>query len=106
MCPNYFAGKANSEAMSVFEGVTVKVEYIGGGDVAAMAAETGCIRKNGELTSSKELLLGLEERKKVAAEVTTVPLRQALSANYRSTITTTSVGRNLSFTGNKKDFFL
>ena len=34
--------------------------------------------------------LGLEERKKIAASVTTVPLRQPLSANYKSMVTSTT----------------
>ena len=33
---------------------------------------------------------GLEERKKIAASVTTVPLRQPLSANYKSMVTSTT----------------
>ena len=73
----------------------MKIEYISdGGDQDS---------KNGDLASSKELLLGLEERKKMAASVTTIPLRQPLSANYKSLITT-ATDRTNSFMGKKFHF--
>ena len=92
---NQSNGKPSSnlscEALSVFDGVTVKVQYIGDEDPANRTVSNGAIK------SSQQLLLGLEERKKAAAEVTTVPLRQALSANYKNTAVTTT--KNHSFLG-------
>ena len=84
--------------------MTVKVQYIGdeeqNGTGTAPANSTGISNAvaNGVIKSSQQLLLGLEERKKAAAEVTTVPLRQALSANYKNTVTTV---KNHSFIGNE-----
>ena len=90
------------EALSVFDGVTVKVQYIGDEEngTGTAPAENGISSTvaNGVIKSSQQLLLGLEERKKAAAEVTTVPLRQALSANYKNTVTTV---KNHSFIGNE-----
>ena len=79
----------------MFDGVTVKVQYIGDEDHLLPTANNGTA--NGVIKSSQQLLLGLEERKKAAAEVTTVPLRQALSANYKNTAVTTV--KNHSFIG-------
>ena len=96
---NQSNGKPSSnlscEALSVFDGVTVKVQYIGDEDHLLPTANNGTA--NGVIKSSQQLLLGLEERKKAAAEVTTVPLRQALSANYKNTAVTTV--KNHSFIG-------
>ena len=55
--------------------------------------------KNGLISSSKELLLSLEERKKAAAEVSTIPLRQPLCANYKSIVTHAPTNRQNSFIG-------
>ena len=87
------------EALSVFDGVTVKVQYIGDEESGSVPVKTSDITvTNGVIKNSQQLLLGLEERKKAAAEVTTVPLRQALSANYKNTVTTV---KNHSFIGNR-----
>ena len=83
------------ETLSVFDGITVKIEYISSEEES----------KNGDFANSKELLLGLEERKKVAASVTTVPLRQPLSANYKSVITT-APDRTNSFSGKEWSFMI
>ena len=90
------ASNLSCEALSVFDGVTVKVQYIGDEDHLLPAASNNGTA-NGVIKSSQQLLLGLEERKKAAAEVTTVPLRQALSANYKNTAVTTV--KNHSFIG-------
>ena len=91
-------------ALSVFDGITVKVHYIGEEQQAsAMGSESdtnsagkaATLSKNGVINSSKELLLGLEEKRK--KEVTTVPLRQPLCANYKSIVTSTT--RQNSFMG-------
>ena len=92
-------------ALSVFDGITVKVHYIGDeqqavGNNSSETNSTGkaaTLSKNGVINSSKELLLGLEEKRK--KEVTTVPLRQPLCANYKSIVTSTT--RQNSFMGKK-----
>ena len=81
----------SNETLSVYDGVTVKIEYI--------STEDDEDSKNEDLASSKELLLSLEERKKVAASVTTIPLRQPLSANYKSSMITSVSDRTNSFNG-------
>ncbi len=105
------SAKVSCESLSVFDGVTVKIEYIT--DNVNNAVETGSKDKDIAITpttttttstsnsvstlrkteakSSKELLLGLEERTK-RAEGSTVPLRQPLSANYRSSVNINAVG--------------
>ena len=80
------------EALSVFDGITVKVHYIGDEERSEVDSTSD---KNGVINSSKELLLGLEERQK--KEATTVPLRQPLCANYKSIVTSTT--RQNSFMG-------
>ena len=100
----FFLGKCNThlsksnkgssesnETLSVYDGVTVKIEYI--------SEDDDDDSKHEDLASSKELLLSLEERKKVAASVTTIPLRQPLSANYKSSMITSVSDRTNSFTG-------
>ena len=81
----------SNETLSVYDGVTVKIEYI--------STEDDEDSKSEDLASSKELLLSLEERKKVAASVTTIPLRQPLSANYKSSMITSVSDRTNSFNG-------
>lgn len=74
--PRIKKDQVSCESLSVFDGVTVRVEYIGD-------------QKDQQLSSyhSNDLLLGLEERKKRTAEDSpTVPLRQPLSANYRDRV--------------------
>ena len=97
-------------ALSVFDGITVKVHYIGDeqqavGNNSSETNSTGkaaTLSKNGVINSSKELLLGLEEKRK--KEVTTVPLRQPLCANYKSIVTSTT--RQNSFMGKNIEIFL
>jgi hypothetical protein len=95
------ASSLSCETLSVFDGVTVRVEYIVDDDIS-----NGNLKDN-NLTSSKDLLIELEERKRAAAQVTTVPLRQALSANYKSTTIPTAVlnGRTESFTTTNSKFY-
>ena len=96
-------------ALSVFDGITVKVHYIGDEQQAVgnssetnSTGKAATLSKNGVINSSKELLLGLEEKRK--KEVTTVPLRQPLCANYKSIVTSTT--RQNSFMGKNIDIFL
>ena len=91
---NHIKKPLSCEALSVFDGITVKVQYIGDEESSVDATS-----KNGVINSSKELLLGLEERQK--KEATTVPLRQPLCANYKSIVTSTT--RQNSFMG-KSEF--
>lgn len=95
---NHIKKPLSCEALSVFDGITVKVQYIGDDESGSACNSTG-MNSNGIINSSKELLLGLEERKKAAAEVTTVPLRQPLCANYKTIVTSTANSRQNSFTG-------
>jgi hypothetical protein len=92
-------------ALSVFDGITVKVHYIGdeqavGSSGTNSTGKAATLSKNGVINSSKELLLGLEEKRK--KEVTTVPLRQPLCANYKSIVTSTT--RQNSFMGKVENF--
>ena len=96
-------------ALSVFDGITVKVHYIGDEQQAVgnssetnSTGKAATLSKNGVINSSKELLLGLEEKRK--KEVTTVPLRQPLCANYKSIVTSTT--RQNSFMGKNIEIFL
>ena len=88
---NHIKKPLSCEALSVFDGITVKVHYIGDEERSEVDSTSD---KNGVINSSKELLLGLQERKK---EVSTVPLRQPLCANYKSIVTSTT--RQNSFMG-------
>ena len=96
------------EGLSVYDGITVQVQYIGDSEQESSTSTGGIKEKSGGPSnglisgSSKELLLSLEQRKKAAAEVTTVPLRQPLCANYKSLVTSSSQSANTrqnSFTG-------
>ena len=91
--------KSHEIMFTWFMNVLLEVQYIGDD------ADSSNSGKNGVINNSKELLMGLEERKKAAAEVTTVPLRQPLCANYKSIVTSANTRQN-SFMGKPRLFAL